>query len=64
MYNSIPKSKVWLTINYVVNVVGIIMPWLYIFRGERIQICKPGTYMAMQRKAWMITFFFKEFVSF
>jgi hypothetical protein len=52
MYNTIPKSKEWLTINYIVNVVGTTLPLFYIFKGERIrhdyiQLYKAGTYMAM-----------------
>ncbi len=52
VYNTIPKSREWLTINYVVNVVGTTLPRFYIFRGEKIcddyiQFCKLGTYMAM-----------------
>jgi len=53
----------------VVNVVGTTLPGFYIFRGERIcdnyiQFYKLGTYMAMQSKAWMTTFLFKEFLYF
>jgi hypothetical protein len=64
-----PKSREWLIVNYVVNAVGITLSGLYIFRGERIcddyiQLCKPRTCMAMQSKAWMITFLFNEFLSF
>jgi hypothetical protein len=58
-----------LIINCVINAIGITMPRFYIFRRERIhdnyiQLCKPGTCMAMQPKAWMTTFFFKEFLFF
>jgi len=68
VYNIIPKSREWLIINCVVNVVRTTLPRFYIFKGERIcddyiQLCKPGTCMAMQSKAWMITFLFKEFLS-
>ncbi len=69
MYNTIPKSKEWLIINCVVNAVGITLPRFHIFKRENIrdnyiQICKLRTCMAMQSKAWMITFLFKEFMSF
>ncbi len=51
MYNIIPKSKEWLTINYVVNVTRGSILGFYIFRGERIRgdyimHCKLGTCMA------------------
>jgi hypothetical protein len=66
MYNIIPKSKEWLTINFVVNAAGTTLLGFYIFRGKMIcdnyiQFCKPWTCMATQSKAWMITFLFKEF---
>ncbi len=52
MYNTIPKSKEWLTINCVVNVIGTTLPGFYIFKGKRIQndyiqLCKPRACMAM-----------------
>jgi hypothetical protein len=52
VYNTISKSKEWLTINCVVNVAGTTLPRFYIFRGERIhddytQLCKLGNCMAM-----------------
>jgi len=61
VYNTTPKSKKWLTINYVVNVVGTTLPRFYIFRGEKIrddyiQLCKLGTCMAMQSKTWIPSF--------
>jgi len=42
---------------------------LYIFKGERIcddyiQLYKLRTCMAMQSKAWMITYLFKDFLYF
>jgi len=69
VYNTIPKSKVWLIINYVINVVGTTLLGFYIFRRERIcdgyiQRYRLGTCMVMQSKAWMTTFLFKEFLSF
>ncbi len=65
----IPKFWEWLTINCVVNVTGDILLRFYIFKGEwlrndYIQFCKPRTYMAIQKKAWMISFLFKEFLFF
>jgi len=67
VYNTILKSKGWLTVNYVVNEVKTIMPRFYIFRRERIRdnyikLCKLRTCTAMQSKAWMTTFLFKEFL--
>jgi hypothetical protein len=55
VYNTIPKSKEWLIINYVVNAIGGSLPRFYIFRGYRIKEnyikhCKEGTCMVMQRK--------------
>ncbi len=69
MYNIIPKSKEWLIVDYVVNVIGTTLPGFYIFRGERIyddyiQLCKLRICMVMQSKAWMTTSLFKEFLSF
>jgi hypothetical protein len=69
MYNTIHKSKEWLIINCVINVFGTLVPRFYIFKRERIcddyiQLCKLSISMAMQSKAWMTTFLFKEFLSF
>jgi hypothetical protein len=69
MYSTILNSKEWLTVNYVVNVVGTSLPRFYIFKTKKIcddyiQLCKLGTCMAMQSKAWMTTFLFKEFLFF
>jgi hypothetical protein len=64
MYNTIPKSREGMTINCVVNAKGITHLGFYIFRGDYIQLYKLGTCMAMQSKAWMTTFLFKEFLSF
>jgi len=55
VYNTIPKSKEWMTINYVINVVGGIFFSFYIFKGEKIrndyiQQCKPRSCMEMQKK--------------
>jgi hypothetical protein len=63
-------SKSWerLTINYAINVVKIVMPSFYIFRGERlrddyIKFYKLGACMAMQKRTWMTAFLFKKFLS-
>jgi hypothetical protein len=69
VYNIIPKSKEWLIANYVVSGARTTLLGFYIFRKEMIhedyiQFCKLGIYMAMQSKAWMTTFLFKEFLSF
>jgi hypothetical protein len=69
VYNTIPKSREWLIIKCVVNAVGTTLPRFHIFfkksiRDNYIQICKLRTCMAMQSKAWMITFLFNEFMSF
>jgi hypothetical protein len=66
VYNIIPKSREWLTINYVVNAARTTLLGFYIFERERIKndyvhLCKLGTYVAMQSKAWMIAFLFKDF---
>jgi hypothetical protein len=65
VYNIIPKSREWMTIIYVVNVVGGVLPSFYIFKGERIrkdyiQQCKPRSYMAIKKKTWMACYFFKQ----
>jgi hypothetical protein len=49
--------------------VGSILLGFYISKGKKlcddyIQQCKPRTCMAMEKKAWMTSFFFKEFLSF
>jgi hypothetical protein len=56
-------------VNCVVNVIGDCLPGFYMFRSERIRddyirLCKAGTCMAMQTKAWMTSFLFKDFLSF
>ncbi len=62
VYNTIPKSWEWLTINYDVNVVGVVLLAFYIFKGSRmkkdyIKLCTPRSCMAMQKKIWMIAYF-------
>jgi hypothetical protein len=69
VYNIIPKSWEWLTINYAINFVGGVLLGFYIFKGERlkddyIKLYKPSTWMVMQKKTWMTTFLFKELLSF
>ncbi len=69
MYNTIPKSKEWLIIKCVVNKIKTTLLRFYIFKKKRIydeyiQFYKPITCMVMQSKAWMITYLFKEFLSF
>jgi hypothetical protein len=69
VYNTILKSREWLTGNFVINVVGDCLPGFYIFKGEWIRddysrLCKVGTCMAMQTKASMTSFHFKELLSF
>ncbi len=68
VYSTIPNFLEWMIINFV-NVVGGSLLGFYIFRGEclienYIKLCKPCTCMAMQKKAWMNFFLFKEFLSF
>jgi IS4 transposase len=55
-----------LTIDCVVNPTKTTLLGFYIFKVERIwndyiQLCKLGTCMAMQSKAWMIASLFKTF---
>jgi len=69
VYNIIPKCREWLTINYVVNVIGGSILGPHIFLGEKIRDdyimhYKLGTCMVVQTKAWMTRFLFKEFLSF
>jgi hypothetical protein len=69
IYNSIPKSWEWLIVNCVVNAAKSVIPGFYIFKGEKlrddyIRFCKPCICMAMQKRTWMTTFLFKEFLSF
>ncbi len=61
IYNTIPRSKEWLTINYVVNAAKGSFPRFYIFKGKRIRHdyikhSKSRTIMVMQTKTWMTTF--------
>ncbi len=69
IYSTIPKSRKWLTLNYVLNDAKGVLHGFYIFRGEKlrddyIQLCKPNICMVMQKKTWMTTFLFKEYVAF
>jgi hypothetical protein len=53
----------------VINATKGVLFGFYIFRGERVKddytrLCKPSTCMAMQKKTWMTTFLFKEFLIF
>ncbi len=66
VYNTMPKSREWLIVNYIINVVGTTLLGFYIFRGEKIhddyiQLYKLGKCMAMQSKAWMTTYLSKKF---
>ncbi len=56
IYNTIPKSKEWLTINYVINDVITNLLRFYILKGERLQddyikFFKRKSCMVMQMKA-------------
>jgi len=69
IYNIIPKSKEWLTINCVVNATKSSLLRFYIFRGEKlkddyIKHYRTRTCMAMQRKTWLTLFLFIEFYHF
>ncbi len=69
VYKTIPKSHECLIVNYVVNVARTVLLRFYIFWRKRmcndyIKQCKSKTFMAMQTKAWMMVFLFKEFLSF
>jgi hypothetical protein len=66
VYSTIPKSQEWLIINCVVNVTNGSLLSFYFFKGEwlinnYINLCKPGTCMVMQKKAWMIFFCLRNF---
>jgi hypothetical protein len=55
VYNTIPKSREWMTIIYVVNATGGILLNFCIFKGEKIkedyiQQCRPRSCVAMQKK--------------
>jgi hypothetical protein len=63
---SLPKSWELLTINFGINATRGAIPRFYNFRTKRLQddyikLCKPKTYMAIQKKAWMTSLLFKEF---
>jgi NADH:ubiquinone oxidoreductase subunit E len=56
-------------VNYKLNATTSTLLRFYIFKRERlkdyyIKLCKSITCMAMQNKAWMTSFMFKEFLSF
>lgn len=56
---TIPNSKNWLAINYVINAIRRFLPSFYIFEGKKlcndyIQLWKLRTCMDMQTKTWMI----------
>jgi hypothetical protein len=68
VYKAIPKSHEWLIVNCVINIVGTILPGFYNFRGKKLKknymkFWKLSTCMAMDTKAWMISFLFKMFLS-
>jgi hypothetical protein len=68
VFNTIPKFKEWLTTNCAMNVTRGSIPGFYIFRSEKIideyiKHYKFGTCIAIQTKAWMTSFLFKEFLS-
>jgi len=65
----IPFPSPKFIINCVINATRTTLLGFYIFKAERIwidfiQLCKLRTCMAMQSKASMTTFLFKEFLSF
>jgi hypothetical protein len=67
-YSTIPKSWEWLNINYEINDVGGVIPKFYIFKGGKslndyIKFSTPKIYMIMPKKAWIIFFLLKEFLS-
>jgi len=69
VYIIIPKSKEWLTINYIVKTTKKSLPRFYIFKRKKmhddyIKLCKQGTCMVMQTKTWMTNFLFKKLLSF
>jgi hypothetical protein len=52
-----------------VNIVGTTLPTFYIFKGSRMQEdyirdYRLGTCMAMQKKTWMTTYLFKQWLAF
>ncbi len=64
VYNTIPKSREWMIVNCVINVIGGVLLGFYIFKGERIkedyiQQYKLGSCMAMQKNTWMTCYLFK-----
>ncbi len=67
MYNTAPKSREWLTINYAVNATRTILLGFYILRGEwlcdyYIKLYKSRTYITMQKKTWMTIFLQKKII--
>ncbi len=51
-----------MTTNCVVNAKRTTLLEFYIFKAYYMQLCKLRTCMAMQSKAWMTIFLFKEFL--
>jgi hypothetical protein len=54
IYSAIPESREWLTINCVINIVGGVLLWFYIFKGEKlhydyIKLYKAGICISMQK---------------
>ncbi len=69
IYSTIPKSRKWLIVNYVINDAKGVLHGFYIFRGGRlrddyIRLYKPNICMVMQKRVWMTTFLFKESMAF
>jgi hypothetical protein len=63
---SLQNLKTSYSMKYVINATRGVLPNFYIFRGERlrddyISLCRPNTYMEMQKETWMTIFLFKEF---
>jgi hypothetical protein len=64
--STIPRSREWMMVNYVVNATKNYLLGFYIFKGgwirdNYIRLCKVAECMIMQTKAWTTSFFFKEF---
>jgi hypothetical protein len=42
VYNTIPKSRKWLIVSHVINVVGSILLGFYIFKGKKSKMITLG----------------------
>jgi hypothetical protein len=68
VHSIVRDQREWLYVLVCINTAGSAIPSFYIFRGKRfgknyIERCEAGAIMAMQPRAWMISYLFGAWVS-